>query len=91
VSIRWKSFKTLLRIAGQQIDPETADVEWTYICLIDPYGVLPQEIVELDNSVGQGYFARVPESDLWVEFDDLPDATRQALWQKIDHRKGPWK
>jgi hypothetical protein len=89
VSIRLKYFKRLLRIAGQQIDPETAEVEWTYIHLIDPYGVLPQEIIDHDDCVGRGYFARAPGSDLWVEFDDLPDATVEALWQKTESRKEP--
>jgi hypothetical protein len=89
VSIRLKSFKALLRIVGQQIDPETAEVEWAYIQLIDPYGVFPQEIVDQHWCVGRGYFARAPGSDIWVEFGDFPDATTEALWPRIESRKEP--
>src|ERR1700722_16216587 len=87
VSIRLKSFKALLRAIGQQIDPETAEVEWTYIQLVDPYGVFPQEIVDQHWCVGRGYFARAPGSDLWVEFGDLPDTTVEALWRRIESQR----
>jgi hypothetical protein len=89
VTVRWKAFKALLRVAGQQIDPETAEVEWTHIHLIDPYCVFPLDIVEKHWCVGRGYFARAPGSDVWIEFEDLPDATVEALWQKIDSRRKP--
>jgi hypothetical protein len=87
VTVRWNAFKALLRVAGQQIDPETAELEWTYIQLIDPYGVLPQDIVEQNDCIGRGYFARAPGSDVWIEFEDLSDATVEALWRKIDDRR----
>jgi hypothetical protein len=82
VSVPWKLLNTLLKAVGQQIDPETAEVDWTYIQTIDPYGVLPQDIVEQNYCVGRGYFARAPGSDLWIEFGDLPDATREVLWRR---------
>jgi hypothetical protein len=82
VPVRWKFLNTLLKVAGQQIDPETTEVDWTYIQIIDPYGVLPQDFVEQHFCIGRGYFARAPGSDLWIEFGDLPDATHKALRQR---------
>ena len=32
--------------------------------------------------MGREYFARAPGSDIWVLFDDLPEATRTALWDR---------
>lgn len=87
VTVRWKAFKALLKIAGQQIDPETAELDWTYIQIIDPYGVFPQDIVEQYDCVGRGYFARVPGSDVWIEFGDLPDVTVEAIWRKINAQR----
>jgi hypothetical protein len=67
--------------AGLKIDPETAEVEWWYALTLDPYGVLP-ELAEEYQQVGRAYFACSPGSDIWVNFSDLPKATRDALWQK---------
>jgi hypothetical protein len=67
--------------AGLKIDPETAEVEWDYAQTLDPYGVYPELPKELQQ-VGREYFARSPGSDVWVSFGDLPDATRNALWEK---------
>ena len=39
---------------------------------------LPEEC----DCVGRVYFARSPGSDVWVNFYDLPEATRDALWEK---------
>jgi hypothetical protein len=71
--------------AGKQIDPETAEVEWTYAQTLDPYGVDP-ELPEECQQVGREYFARSPGGDVWVWFGDLPDATRDALWRKHKSR-----
>ena len=32
--------------------------------------------------VQRNYFARSPGSDMWVHFDDLPEATRKILSEK---------
>jgi hypothetical protein len=67
--------------AGLKIDPETAEVDWNYAQTLDPYGVhgdLPEDC----RQIGREYFARSPGSDIWVSFIDLPDATREALWEK---------
>jgi hypothetical protein len=45
--------------AGLKIDPETAEVDWEYGQVMDPYGVysdLPEEC----QQVGRQYFARSP-------------------------------
>jgi hypothetical protein len=69
--------------AGLKIDPETAEVCWRYAQVLDPYGVFPELAKEYD-CVGRQYFARSPESDVWVSFHDLPKATVDALWKKAD-------
>jgi hypothetical protein len=72
---------TSRREAGLKIDPETAEVRWEYGQVMDPYGVnkdLPEECWQ----VGRQYFARSLGSDIWVNFHDLPDDTRDALWER---------
>lgn len=64
-----------------KINPETAEVDWTCAQTLDPYGVKP-ELPEEYQQIGRAYFARSPGSDVWVEFGDLPEATRDALWAK---------
>jgi len=71
----------LRKEAGLKIDPETAEVEWTYAQTLDPYGVY-RDLPEDCQQVGREYFARSPESDVWVNFEDLPEATRDALWKR---------
>jgi hypothetical protein len=81
VSIRAEIWQALLEIAGCQIDPENAEVHWRFGQVVDPYGVYPDLPPECD-CVGRLYFARSPGSRIWVEYGDLPEATRKALWQK---------
>jgi hypothetical protein len=66
--------------AGSKIDPKTAEVMWTYAYTVDPYGVIP-DLSEECRQVGREYFARSPESDIWVCFNDLPDEIRKTLWE----------
>jgi hypothetical protein len=63
-----------------RIDPETAEVFWTYAQTFDPYGVerVPEEL----RQIGREYFARSPGSDVWVWFGDLPNTVAAALWEK---------
>ena len=63
------------------MDPETAEVYWEYGYTFDPYGVYP-DLPEECQQVGREYFARSPGSDIWVHFGDLPNTTREALWEK---------
>ena len=75
------------RAAGLLIDPTTAEIKWWYAQTLDPYGdglpLLPQE-----KQVGREYFARAPDSDIWVCVGDLPDATRDAIWKRFENTKG---
>jgi hypothetical protein len=69
--------------AGLKIDPETAEVDWSYAQTLDPYGVKDEwELPEEFHQVGREYFARAPGSDIWVEFGDLPRETRDKLWKR---------
>jgi hypothetical protein len=67
--------------AGLKIDPETAEVAWWTAYTLDPYGVDPNLPAELQQ-FGREYFARSPGSDVWVSFNDLPEATLAVLSKK---------
>jgi hypothetical protein len=67
--------------AALKIDPETAEVDWSYARTFDPYGLNLPDLPE-EYNVGRVYFARSRGSDIWVWFGDLPEATREALWQR---------
>ena len=76
-----KQYREIRRQARLTIDPETAEVEWSYELTFDPYGLekdLPAEL----QGVGREYFGRSPGSDIWVWFGDLPKQTQDALWAK---------
>lgn len=75
---QWRAIR---KEAGLKIDPETAEVFWTFAETLDPYGIYP-DLPEECHQIGREYFARSPGSDMWISFDDLPDATRDALWEK---------
>ena len=76
-----KKWLEIRKEAGLKIDPETAEVDWTYAQTLDPYGVDP-ELPEEYQQVGREYFARSPGSDVWVNFGDLPKGTSDALWRE---------
>jgi hypothetical protein len=69
-----------------RIDPETAEVIWTWACDFDPYGVYPDLPEELQQ-VSRQYFARSPGSDFWVCFNDLPVDIAVTLWKMGKSRK----
>ena len=50
--------------------------------IVDPYGIYNDLQLE-EQCIGRAYFARSPESEFWVWFGDLPDKTREALWNAI--------
>jgi hypothetical protein len=50
-----------------------------------PSGELP-DLPEECRQIGRDYFARSPGSDLWIWFGDLPEATRNALWEKRESK-----
>jgi hypothetical protein len=64
--------------AGQILDPENAALISWYAQTADPYGLCSDFPQELD-CVGREIFARSPESDIWVQFSDLPEATVERL------------
>src|SRR5262249_48964834 len=76
-----KQWLAIRKEAGLKIDPETAEVTWIYAEECDPYGVLP-DLPAGWSCVSQAQFARSPGSDVWVDFGDLPAATRDALWKR---------
>jgi hypothetical protein len=77
---RWRAIR---KEEGLKIAPETAEVTWWYAQTLDPYGLLDEwELPEEVNMVGREYFARAPGSEIWVEFTDLPEETRDKLWKK---------
>ena len=71
---------------GLKIDPETAEVMWTYAMDFDPYSVMDEwELPEEVRQMGREHFARAPGSDIWVAFGDLPRETREKLWSRLGH------
>jgi len=76
-----KQWLAIRKEAGLKIDPETAEVTWIYAWTVDPYGVHP-DLPEEHQQAGREYFARSPGSDVWVDFGDLPAATRDALRER---------
>jgi hypothetical protein len=71
------------REAGLKIHPATAEVCWFFEPEFDRYGLGLDPSSEQDFSglTERRYFARSPGSDIWVEFDDLPVGTKDALWE----------
>jgi hypothetical protein len=71
----------LRREVGRYIDPDTAEVDWVYAQVLDPYGDNPNLPEEL-QCTGRAYFARCPGTNVWICFDDLPDRTSDKLLKK---------
>ncbi len=69
--LHWKLRQLAKQTRGKLIDPATAKVTWMYE---DPF----------DSFAGILYLARAPENDVWIDIDDLPAQTREALLTKIN-------
>jgi hypothetical protein len=69
--------------AGLKIVPSTAHVNFVWTQVDDPYGIFPAPPEE-GVCIGRVYFARSPDSDIWVEFGDLPEKTRQEIERMLD-------
>src|SRR5689334_20242779 len=80
-----QDFLTIRKEAARHIDPETAEVDWQYGQILDPYGVNPRLSEEL-QCIGRIYFAKSTGNDVWVCFSDLPDEIRSALWEKHERK-----
>jgi hypothetical protein len=89
VTLTLEEWEAWRKAAGLNIDPETAEIVWEYTQVGDPYGVWPN-IPEEGRCVGRSYFARSPGMDVWIEFGDLPDATRDALRRKSELSLPAW-
>ena len=74
----YEQFKAKIREEGLKIVAETAETTWWHTQVVDPYGFFDEIPTEAD-CIGRSYFARNPGSDIWVEFGDLPDETRDKL------------
>jgi hypothetical protein len=77
-----EAWYAIRKAAGLKIDPETAKVIWYWGMVLDPYGLYPDMPHEYRCHIGRLYFARAPDSDIWVSFDDLPQATEDAIWKR---------
>jgi hypothetical protein len=86
VVVTVKYLDALRQAVGLHIDPETAEVEWNYAQTLDPYGDDPN-LPEEHWEVGREYFTRSPGSDVWICFGDLPEATRDALWKRMERQR----
>jgi hypothetical protein len=75
------------------IDPATAEWDWDWRLIHDPYGLgidLPDDCSFLVKFL----FARRPGSSIWVWFNDLTDDVCEALWKQVDVEKLdilPWE
>jgi hypothetical protein len=69
--------------AGRVLDPDAAEVICLYVETADPYGFCA-ELPEGISCVARAYFARAVGSELWIVFSDLPEATVERLWQRIN-------
>ena len=69
--------------AALHIDPKTAEVKFEYVPFLDPYRLFQD--VPNDQYVMRRYFARSPGSNVWVDWDDLPEEVEDHLLMK--HKK----
>ena len=77
-----KKWQQIRERAALDIDPATAEVCCDYREWGDPYDIY-QSIPEELSGQFQEWFARSPDSNVWVWFEDLPSTTRNALWKRI--------
>lgn len=78
--ITTEEWLAIRKVAAMGIEPAAAEILWVFTEIDDPYGVLPPAE---ESCNGRSYFARSPESDIWVSFDDLPDDVREMLYKKM--------
>jgi hypothetical protein len=85
VEVTVEYLEALRKEVGRHIDPDTAEVDWVYAQVLDPYGDA-RDLPEQFQQVGRDYFARSPGSNLWIWFHDLPDAIADRLLEKHEHK-----
>jgi hypothetical protein len=74
------------REAGRKIDPATALVTVAHRYQLDPYD--DGYFIPEGRRLGAVEFARAPDSNEWIAFADLPEATVDAL-RKQPYREPP--
>lgn len=74
-----KAWLAIRKEVAKAIDPATAEFDWEYGNVVDPYRIYPRDGSEC---IGRNHFARAPGSDVWVSFDDLPESVRDELWKR---------
>src|SRR4029077_15200256 len=72
--------------AGREVDPLTCEIERWYAYDCDPYGADP-DLPEEWQVIARNRFVRSPWSRGWVHEYDLPEATRRALWDRIERER----
>jgi hypothetical protein len=78
VEVPTEYLTALRRAAGRLIDPETAEIACHAVGVVDPYGDLPYH----EDNIAKDFFARVPETDLWIVSGDLPKATFHRICKR---------
>jgi hypothetical protein len=63
-----------------RIDPLRAELCWSWVDILDPYGLFGATD---EYCIGRVFFVRNPESKIWVESADLPEPTHEALCKRI--------
>jgi hypothetical protein len=87
VQVTTEYLNALRKAVGQLIDPETAEVNWWHVEMIDPYGdheYIPPHF----QCTGRAHFARAPGTDVWIDSEDLPEATNKRLCEIHSSRSG---
>jgi hypothetical protein len=86
IAAEWAEVRRWLAIRKEEalrIDPETAEIGSWPTRMFDPYCVLDEwELPEQFDLIGRVDFARAPGSNVWVAFEDLPEDTREKLWDR---------
>jgi hypothetical protein len=78
VKVPVKYLRALRRAVGWLIDPETAEVNWWHVEVIDPYGDYT-DLPPHYQCTGREHFARAPGTGVWIASGDLPEATHKRL------------
>ena len=78
VEVTVEYLNALRRAVGRLIDPETAEVNWWHVEVIDPYGDYT-DLPPHYQCTGREHFARAPGTGVWIASDDLPEATHKRL------------
>ena len=87
VEVTTEYLHALRRAVGQLIDPETAEVNWWHVEMLDSYGDYAELPPHL-QCTGRAHFARAPGTDAWIESADLPEATDKRLCEIHSSRAG---